>query len=76
MRTLEILTAELWDPLLDIALANNELPRGLSRSDGILWLHSLGLMLMRGLEDNDADLVRYPSILRRFVAPAFAGTQA
>jgi len=72
-RTLEILTAELWDPFLDAALTNNELPRGLTRSDTILWLQSLGLMLMRGLEDGDADLERYRSILRRFVAPAFAG---
>ena len=74
-RTLEILTAELWDPFLDAAYANNELPHGLSRSDIILWLQGLGLMLMRGLEDGDADLERYRSILRRFVAPAFAGSQ-
>jgi hypothetical protein len=32
-------------------------------------------MLMRGLEDGDADLERYRSVLRRFVAPAFAGSQ-
>ena len=76
LRTLEILTAELWDPFLDAALANNELPRGLSRSDIILWLHSLGVMLMRGLEHGDADLERYRSILRRFVAPVFAVSQA
>ena len=40
LRTLEILTAELWDPFLDAALANNELPRELSRSDIILWLRT------------------------------------
>ena len=38
--------------------------------------HSLGLMLMRGLEHGDADLERYRSILRRFVAPVFAVSQA
>jgi hypothetical protein len=27
---------------------------------------------MRGLEDGEADLKRYRSMLRRFVAPAFA----
>jgi AcrR family transcriptional regulator len=75
-RTLEILTAEFWDPFLDAAYVNNELPRGLPRSDVILWLHSLGLMLMRGLENGDGDLKRYRSILRRFVAPGFAGSQA
>jgi AcrR family transcriptional regulator len=75
-RTLEALTAELWDPLLDAAYVNNELPRGLPRSDIIQWLNSLGLMLMHGLENGDGDLKRYRSILRRFVAPAFAGSQA
>jgi hypothetical protein len=33
-------------------------------------------MLMRGLEDGEADVKRYRSILRRFVAPAFAGSHA
>jgi AcrR family transcriptional regulator len=75
-RTLEALTAELWDPFLDAAYVNNELPRGLPRSDIIQWLNSLGLMLMHGLENGDGDLKRYRSILRRFVAPAFAGSQA
>jgi AcrR family transcriptional regulator len=75
-RTLEALTAELWDPFLDAAYVNNELPRGLPRSDIIQWLYSLGLMLMHGLENGDGDLERYRSILRRFVAPAFAGSQA
>jgi hypothetical protein len=28
---------------------------------------------MRGLEDGEADIRRYRSILRRFVVPAFAG---
>ena len=68
----EMCRAELWDPFLDAAVANNELPRGLSRADLHLWLGSLGLMLMRGLEDGEADLKRYRSMLRRFVAPAFA----
>jgi hypothetical protein len=31
---------------------------------------------MHGLENGDGDLKRYRSILRRFVAPAFAGSQA
>jgi hypothetical protein len=33
-------------------------------------------MVMRGLEDGDGDLTRYRSILRRFVAPAFASSKA
>jgi hypothetical protein len=33
-------------------------------------------MVMRGLEDGDGDLKRYRSILRRFVAPALAGSAA
>jgi hypothetical protein len=74
--TSEMLRAEFWDPFLDAAYVNNELARGLPRSDIILWLHSLGLMLMRGLENGDGDLKRYRSMLRRFVAPAFAGSQA
>jgi AcrR family transcriptional regulator len=74
--TSEMLRAELFDPYLDAAVANNELPRGLSRAEIHLWLGGLGLMLMRGLEDGEADLKRYRSILRRFVAPAFASSNA
>jgi AcrR family transcriptional regulator len=69
----ETITAELWDPYLDAALANNELPPGLPRSDVYLWLGNVGNMVMRGLEDGDGDLKRYRSMLRRFLAPAFAG---
>jgi AcrR family transcriptional regulator len=71
-RTSETLTAEFWDPFLDDAARKNELPYGMSRPDIHLWLGNLGLMLMRGLEDGDADVHRYRAILRRFVAPAFA----
>ncbi len=70
--TSEMLRAELWDPFLDAALANNELPPGLPRPDIYLWVGNVAKMLMRGLEDGDADVKRYRSILRRFVAPAFA----
>jgi len=72
----EMIRAEIWDPLLDAALANNELPPGLPRSDIHLWLGNVAKMLMRGLEDGDGDLKRYRSILRRFVAPAFASSDA
>ena len=72
----EIMRAQLWDPLLDAAVENNELPSGLPRSDIHLWLGNVGLMIMRGLEDGDGDLKRYRSILRRFVAPAFASSTA
>jgi len=44
------------------------------RSDIHLWLGNLTKMVMRGIEDGDGDLKRYRSILRRFVAPAFAGS--
>jgi AcrR family transcriptional regulator len=71
--TSETITAELWDPYLDAALANNELPPELPRSDIYLWIGNVGKMLMRGLEDGDGDLKRYRSMLRRFLAPAFAG---
>jgi AcrR family transcriptional regulator len=74
--TSEMLRTELWDPLLDAALTNNELPPGLPRSDIHLWLGNVAKMLMRGLEDGDGDLKRYRSILRRFVAPAFTGAKA
>jgi AcrR family transcriptional regulator len=67
----ELLRAELWDPCLDTAVANNELPPGLSRSDIHLWLSNLTKMVMRGLEDGEGDLKRYRSILKRFVVPAF-----
>ena len=71
-----MMRAEIWDPLLDAALANNELPPGLPRSDIHLWLGNLTKMVMRGLEEGDGDLKRYRSILRRFVAPAFASAKA
>ena len=65
--------AEMWDPVLDAAVANNELPPGLPRSDIHLWLGDVTKMVMRGLEDGEGDVRRYRSILRRFVVPAFAG---
>jgi AcrR family transcriptional regulator len=72
----EMLRAELFDPILDAAVANNELPPGLPRSDIHLWLGNLVKMIMRGLEDGDGDLKRYRAILRRFVAPAFTRADA
>ena len=72
--TSEMIRAEIFDPYLDAAVANNELPRGLPRSDIHLWLGNVAKMVMRGLEDGEGDLKRYRSILRRFVAPAFAGS--
>jgi AcrR family transcriptional regulator len=74
--TTEMMRAEMWDPVLDAALANNELPPGLPRSDIHLWLGNVTLMVMRGLEDGDGDVRRYRSIIRRFVVPAFAGATA
>src|ERR1700749_2497805 len=71
--TTEMMRAEMWDPILDAALANNELPVGLPRSDIRLWLGDVTKMVMRGLEDGEADVRRYRSILRRFVVPAFVG---
>src|ERR1700757_351454 len=71
--TTEMMRAEMWDPVLDAALANNELPPGLPRSDIYLWLGNVTVMVMRGLEDGEGDVRRYRSILRRFVVPAFAG---
>ncbi|MGC1152577.1 TetR/AcrR family transcriptional regulator [Mycobacterium sp.] len=71
--TTETMRAEMWDPVLDAAVANNELPSGLPRSDTQLWLGNVTLMVMRGLEDGEGDVRRYRSILRRFVVPAFAG---
>ena len=66
----------MWDPVLDAAVANNELPPGLPRSDIHLWLGNVTVMVMRGLEDGDGDVRRYRSILRRFVVPAFASAKA
>ena len=74
--TTEMCRAEMWDPLLDAAVANNELPPGLPRSDIHLWLSNVTVMVMRGLEDGDGDVRRYRSILRRFVATAFASAKA
>jgi len=65
--------AEMWDPILDAGVANNELPPGLPRLDIHLWLGDVTKMVMRGLEDGEGDIRRYRSILRRFVIPAFAG---
>jgi AcrR family transcriptional regulator len=73
-RNSELLSGEFFDPYLDVAYVNNELPRDVPRSDVYLWLTSVGLMMMRGLRDGDVDVARYRSILRRFVAPAFAGS--
>jgi AcrR family transcriptional regulator len=74
--TSEMIRAELWDPYLDAAVADNELPPGLPRSDIHLFLGGLTKTVMRGIEDGDGDLKRYRSILRRFVAPAFASANA
>ena len=74
--TTEMMRAEMWDPVLDVALANNELPPGLPRSDTHLWLGDVTKMVMRGLEDGEGDVRRYRSILRRFVVPAFARANA
>jgi AcrR family transcriptional regulator len=74
--TKEMCRAEMWDPLLDAAVANNELPPGLPRSDIHLWLGNVTVMVMRGLEDGDGDVRRYRSIIRRFVVPAFTRADA
>jgi AcrR family transcriptional regulator len=74
--TSAMLRAEFLDPYLDAAVANDELPRGLSRADYYLWLGDLTKMVMRGVDDGVADLKRYRSILRRFVVPALAGATA
>jgi hypothetical protein len=66
----------MWDPVLDAAVANNELPAGLARSDIHLWLGNVTVIVMRGLEDGDGGVRRYRSILRRFVVPAFASAKA
>jgi AcrR family transcriptional regulator len=71
--TTEHVRAEMWDPILDAAVANNELPVGLPRSDIHLWLGDVTKLVMRGLEDGEADVRRYRSILRRFVVPGFVG---
>src|SRR6201993_1261883 len=72
----ERMRAEMWDPVLDAAVANNELPPGLPRSDIHLWLGNVTLIVMRGLEDGDGDVRSYRSILRRFVVPAFIRADA
>jgi AcrR family transcriptional regulator len=72
----EMMRVWMWDPILDAAVTNNELPAGLPRSDIHLWLGNLMKMVMRGLEDGEGDVRRYRSILRRFVAPAFASANA
>src|SRR6201987_4287813 len=41
--TREMMRAEMWDPILDAALAKNELPPGLPRSDIHLWLGNVPL---------------------------------
>jgi len=74
--TREMMRAEMWDPVLDAAVANNELPPGLPRSDIHLWLGNVTKTVMRGLDDGDGDLKRYRSVLRRFVAPAFTRADA
>jgi AcrR family transcriptional regulator len=74
--TTEMMRAEMWDPVLDAGVANNELPPGLPRSDIHLWLGNVTVMVMRGLEEGDGDVRRYRSILRRFVVPAFASAKA
>jgi AcrR family transcriptional regulator len=74
--TTEMMRAEMWDPFLDAALPNNELPAGLPRSDIHLWLGDVTKMVMRGLEDGEGDVRRYRSILRRFVLPAFVSANA
>jgi AcrR family transcriptional regulator len=68
--------AEMWDPVLDAAVASNELPPGLPRADIHLWLGNVTKIVMRGLEDGDGDVRRYRSILRRFVVPAFTAVDA
>ena len=74
--TAEMLIAEWWDPFLDTAVANNELPPGLPRTDIHLWLGKVAKTVMRGLEDGDGEVKGYRSILRRFVAPAFISANA
>jgi AcrR family transcriptional regulator len=74
--TTEMIRAEMWDPILDAALAHNELPIGLSRLDIHLWLGDVTKMVMRGLEDGEGDVRRYRAILRRFVVPAFSSLNA
>src|ERR1700730_18980461 len=53
--TTEMMRAEMWDPVLDAALANNELPPGLRRSDIQLWLGDVTLVVMGGLGDGEGD---------------------
>ncbi|RUP31507.1 MAG: TetR/AcrR family transcriptional regulator [Mycolicibacterium sp.] len=70
-RTFERLAAEFWDPFLDAAYVNNKLSRDIPRSDVYVWLSNLVMMLMRGIDETN-DLSRQRSLLRHFVAPAFA----
>jgi AcrR family transcriptional regulator len=74
--TSEMLRAELFDPYLDAAVADSDLPQGVARTDFHLWLGDLSKMVMRGLEDGEGDIKRYRSILRRFAAPAFTSSNA
>src|SRR6476646_1065991 len=46
--TSEMLRAELFDPCLDAAVTDGELPHGLPRADVHLWFGSLATMVMRG----------------------------
>jgi AcrR family transcriptional regulator len=73
--TTEKIAAEFWDPFLDPAYINNKLSRHIPRSDIYLWLSTLGLMLMRGLDETN-DQNRYRAIMREFVAPAFSAPEA
>jgi hypothetical protein len=41
-----------------------------------LWIDKVGKKLIHGLAYGDGDLLRYRSILQRFVAPAFTGAKA
>lgn len=74
-RTTDQIAAEFWDPFLDPAYVNNKLSRDIPRSDIYQWLTGVGLMLMRGLDESN-DPNHYRSMLRHFVAPAFATSQA
>jgi AcrR family transcriptional regulator len=66
------LVGEFWDPILDDAIRAGALPEGLARPDIHLWLRSLSLMVMRGLDEGDGDVRRYRTILKTFVGPAFS----
>lgn len=70
-RSYDRLTAEFWDPFLDKAAEDGRLVRNLDRADAHLWLGSVGLMLMRLLDDDRSEIERYRRMLRSFVVPAF-----